>query len=95
MFPLLGNHKCRKHFRINTDSGISQLWQSLTDSAQSIYVFLMIMLIEPEYEGPYPGWFWESASDLDGFPFAGQEATYGGGGFNIELGKFTAIIHYH
>ena len=46
----------------------------------------MYILSDPDYDGPYPGWFWESSSDLDGFPFPGIKATYGGGGFNIELG---------
>ena len=41
---------------------------------------------DPDYEGPYEGWYWESSNDLDGFPFRGVMATYGGGGFNIELG---------
>lgn len=46
---------------------------------------------DPQYDGPYPGWFWESSSDLDGFPFKGQLATYGGGGYNVELGHRKEI----
>jgi len=46
---------------------------------------------DKSYDGPYPGWFWESSGDLDGFPFSGMLATYGGGGFNIELGHTREI----
>ena len=52
----------------------------------------MYILSDPDYDGPYPGWFWESSSDLDGFPFPGIQATYGGGGFNIELGMSICEI---
>lgn len=52
---------------------------------------IMILLIDPRLKGPFPGWFWESSSDLEGFPFQGQMATYGGGGFNIDLGN---VINY-
>lgn len=44
--------------------------------------------LDPNHDGPYEGWYWESSSDLDGFPFTGVMALYGGGGFNIELGNY-------
>jgi len=53
------------------------------------YLLVDIHVSAADYEGPYPGWFWQSSADLDGFPFPGQLATYGGGGFNIELGEFV------
>ena len=59
----------------------------LINKSWHIKVILVVNLAAKDYDGPYPGWFWESSSDLDGFPFRGMLATYGGGGFNIELGK--------
>lgn len=62
----------------------------------SSYLILSYSYLKAKgYDGPYPGWYWESSSDLDGFPFKGLMATYGGGGFNLELGTIAVtVIHF-
>ena len=31
---------------------------------------------------------------MNGFPIYGEQATYGGGGFNVELGKYRTLYSY-